>query len=414
MRRHFRLGAQVAVGMAICVLIAIHYVNQTAIFCPEGETGCAFKNPAWLENYNMTETSVSDAVPTDSSTAETITESPENPSTQPETVEEKPVEESRKSEPVNRERLVAETISAIMVPSLRSSSQLQCPPLQNSRYGYLAAKPSTTSTEKSSELTSSRHLRSYFIALDLFECAPLLPTLMGTVVDVIKYLGPENCVVSIVEGRSKDGTREILSALRKQIVDLGAEYHLTFNEINPKGEGVNRIVALSGLRNQALNPLVDNPQQYSPDTSLIYINDIALCPEDVLELLHQHKSQDMDMTCAMDWINDGTAFYDVWVSRSMTGDIFFEITQGVDWKYSQNLFWDHATSKERYHAKQPVQVYACWKVVKQVRGSVSDNLQHAFQAERENGTKEKITWEEMPAQVKCLPIWEEISWVKPI
>jgi alpha-1,3-mannosyltransferase len=49
--------------------------------------------------------------------------------------------------------------------------------------------------------------------------------------------------------------------------------------------------------------------------------------EDILELIHQRLLQKADMTCAMDWIYGGATFYDVWVSRAMNGDQFFEVPQ---------------------------------------------------------------------------------------
>lgn len=82
--------------------------------------------------------------------------------------------------------------------------------------------------------------------------------------------------------------------------------------------------------------------------------------EDILELIHQRRLQQADMTCAMDWIYGGSTFYDVWVSRAMNGDQFFEIPQSGSWEFSSNLFWNHPASKERSEAKKPFQVYACW------------------------------------------------------
>ena len=54
----------------------------------------------------------------------------------------------------------------------------------------------------------------YYFALDLQNCLPVLPQLLGSIVEAIKFLGPTSCALSIVKGNSKDGTAEILSALR--------------------------------------------------------------------------------------------------------------------------------------------------------------------------------------------------------
>lgn len=37
------------------------------------------------------------------------------------------------------------------------------------------------------------------------------------------------------------------------------------------------------------------------------------------------------MTCAFDWIFNDTTFYDVWVSRTLVGDRFFEIPHDGSW-----------------------------------------------------------------------------------
>src|SRR2546421_12147992 len=63
----------------------------------------------------------------------------------------------------------------------------------------------------------TRSKPKYFFALDLHECAPLLPRLLGSVIETIRFLGPSNCVLSIVEGRSHDGTYEILHSLSPEL-----------------------------------------------------------------------------------------------------------------------------------------------------------------------------------------------------
>jgi alpha-1,3-mannosyltransferase len=142
---------------------------------------------------------------------------------------------------------------------------------------------------------------------------------------------------------------------------LNITYHFTTNDIDPKAGGdVDRIAALALLRNQALRPLASVPEDYSPDTTVVFINDVSLCMEDILELIHQRLIQKADMTCAMDWIYGGSAFYDVWVSRALNGDQFFEIPQSGSWDFSGNLFWNHPASRARWEAKKPFQVYACW------------------------------------------------------
>lgn len=41
-------------------------------------------------------------------------------------------------------------------------------------------------------------------------------------------------------------------------------------------------------------------------TTVVFIKDVALCKEGVLELVHQRNRQNADMTCAMDWTYMGS------------------------------------------------------------------------------------------------------------
>jgi alpha-1,3-mannosyltransferase len=241
-------------------------------------------------------------------------------------------------------------LQAIIDPSDISFPRLSCSAPTHNRYGYLKQTPASTPPKP-----------KYFFAMDLYTCAPLLPRLLGSIIETIRFLGSPNCALSIVEGRSHDGTYEILHSLAPELATLNITYHFTTNDIDPKaGNGVDRVEALAILRNQALHPLSSSPENFSPDTTVLFINDVALCMEDILELIHQRLLQNADMTCAMDWIYGGATFYDVWVSRAMNGDQFFEIPQSGSWEFADNLFWNHPGSKDKWEAKKPFQAFACW------------------------------------------------------
>ncbi|KAJ5825692.1 hypothetical protein N7474_002830 [Penicillium riverlandense] len=206
----------------------------------------------------------------------------------------------------------------------------------------------------------------YFFALNLHQSQLVLPRLMSSIIEAMRFLGPEHCAISVVEGRSTDGTDDILRALKPQVEAMGAQFFLEHSSLDPKDGHVNRIEALAELRNAALAPLKANygmknlAGTYSPDAVVIFINDIAMCPEDILELVYQHVNQDSHMTCAFDWIFNGTSFYDVWVSRSLVGNLFFEIPHDGSWTYNKDLFFDDPYSRKRYEAFRPLQVYSCW------------------------------------------------------
>ncbi|KAL2178329.1 glycosyltransferase family 69 protein [Thermothelomyces heterothallicus CBS 202.75] len=248
-------------------------------------------------------------------------------------------------------------VKAIMNPDATDLPRMECPKLDSSRYQQLQ------------ETGGDQGIR-YFFALDLRQCLAILPRLLGSVVEAIRFLGPEKCALSIVEGNSDDGTSEVLAALRPELEALGLTYHFNTSPINPK-KG-NRIKALAALRNLALQPLLDryytNPKQSSPPPpptpppTVIFLNDVAICPEDILELAHQRRALGADMVCAMDWtyVGQDPTFYDVWVARGLTGDSFFEIPPDGSWDLAWNLFWNDAGARARLAARRPFQVFSCW------------------------------------------------------
>lgn len=189
-----------------------------------------------------------------------------------------------------------------------------------------------------------------------------MPRLMESIVQAMRYLGPERCALSVVEGPSEDGTHESLENFQTEVELMGSHFYHNTSSLDPKAPGSERVERLAKLRNMALAPLWSghDRHKFSSDSIVIFLDDIALCPEDILELLHQHVTQSAHMTCAFDWILEGSTFYNVWVSRSMVGNIFFEIPHDGSWAYKEDLFWDDPSSRKRYESKLPLQVYSCW------------------------------------------------------
>ena len=232
----------------------------------------------------------------------------------------------------------------------KSLISLSCGGLNATRYNHL--KPAFV---REASITPR-----YFFALDLHQSAGILPRLLRSIIDVMCFLGPRSCILSITEGRSTDGTFEALSALKPVMEELGVDYSLKQSHLDPLAADADRIQALANLRNMALYPLMDHPGTFDPKTVIIFINDVSLCAEDILELLHQRVYQSADMTCAMDWINDGSLFYDVWIGRQMNGESFFEIPQSGSWEFAENLFWNDPPARARLDRGQPIQVFSCW------------------------------------------------------
>ncbi|CAN9142979.1 unnamed protein product [Alternaria alternata] len=255
--------------------------------------------------------------------------------------------------------LIAQTppyLHAILNPSDSTFPRLECPQPNLDRYAYLGGS--------SGSLQHAQRPR-YFFALDLHQCVHLLPRLIGSIVETMYFLGPQNCALSIVEGRSDDGTFEVLDQLRASMQLLGIRYYFQSSDINPMAKGKDRIEGLAKLRNLALKDLIAHPEHYDEDTTVIFSNDVALCMEDLLELIHQRKFQGADQTCAMDWtyVGDNPTFYDVWIARGMTGDLFFRIPEDGSWDFAWDLFWNDQNAHARWSSSKPFQVFSCWNGV---------------------------------------------------
>ncbi|KAF5022482.1 hypothetical protein F66182_5454 [Fusarium sp. NRRL 66182] len=245
-------------------------------------------------------------------------------------------------------------IEAILDPTSKERQRLHCPPLDTKRYKTLQKK------QQARENKNDQQQVDFFFALNLRNVVDLLPRLMGSIVEAIQFLGPERCALSIVEGNSPDGTADVLVALRPFLEDVGIPYFYNNSAINPsKGA---RIRKLAQLRNLALEPLFTKRVPASDETTVLFINDVAACPDDILELALQRRNLNADMTCAMDFTYAGPdpTFYDVWVARTLAGDTFFPIPEDGSWDDAWDLFRGNREARMRYDAHLPFQVFACW------------------------------------------------------
>ncbi|KAL7931005.1 alpha-1,3-mannosyltransferase CMT1 [Trichoderma chlorosporum] len=251
------------------------------------------------------------------------------------------------------------------------SSSLHPSSTHPSTLSTASPSPASSSSSRSPSGTSHPHARSfshpktanrirYFFALDLRNCIGLLPRLMGSIVEVMQFLGPQSCALSIVEGDSPDGTGDVLAALRPSLEAMGVTYIYNSSTVH-SAEG-DRIAKLAALRNMPLEPIYQKTVSLTDDASVIFLNDVAACPEDILELILQKRRLKADMTCAMDWTysGDDPTFYDVWIARGMNGDSFFHIPSSGSWGEAHNLFWNAPDTKSRFEELRPFQAFACW------------------------------------------------------
>lgn len=116
---------------------------------------------------------------------------------------------------------------------------------------------------------------------------------------------------------------------------------------------IGRIALLSKLRNKVIEPMFTQPQKFE---KLLFINDVYLCLDDIIELIYQARFQNSDITCGFDFERDGredTKHYDIWVSRSISGNLLRDVS-------AHEAFYKDPLSRDRYNAGLPIQTFSCW------------------------------------------------------
>jgi hypothetical protein len=174
-------------------------------------------------------------------------------------------------------------IRAIMDPADKTFARLRCPRPIKERYEMLRRRRNFATRWDTPP-------RRWFFALNLYECSHVLPRLLASVVEAIRFLRPEDCVLSIVGGRSGDGTTEVLAVLRKEMEAMNVTYYFSTSDIDPLQSGHDRITELAQLRNLVMDPLVRQPELYDRDTTVIFLNDVSICTDDILEMIYQKAS----------------------------------------------------------------------------------------------------------------------------
>lgn len=204
------------------------------------------------------------------------------------------------------------------------------------------------------ELAALQH--KYFFAINLYNSFDVIPDLFATLFRVGSILGYHNIYVSIYENGSSDQTKALLRILDALTRSVGLRFSIrTSNRI--RGAFNHRIEYLAEVRNAAIGPLQElrdaNGEVFD---SIVFINDILPCVDDLLELIWQSRRQNAGITCAADYIFHeeigAPVFYDNWVARDINGTALenapFEAV------------FHHQDSSERYQKHLPVQVQSCW------------------------------------------------------
>ena len=207
---------------------------------------------------------------------------------------------------------------------------------------YAALKDSSKPHPSASKLKANG--TTIFMAMNLYNNAPLFASLVEQLPETILFLGVQNVYLSIYENNSDDETGIMLVlrefflletwALPKLIAfflvaraldAIGASYVIISKG---KTEYIDksvphRIEALAILRNRVLGPLFDPSiaarMPGGAFDEVLFINDIFWCAADILEVLYQRRARGAYQSCGVDWDWSMRLVYDRWVLRAISG-----------------------------------------------------------------------------------------------
>ncbi|KZV79861.1 CAP59-like protein [Exidia glandulosa HHB12029] len=196
----------------------------------------------------------------------------------------------------------------------------------------------------------------YFFAINLYNSFDVIPDIFSALFRVASILGYHNVFVSIYENGSTDQTKALLRIFDSLTRAVGMRVTIRTSQ-RTRGAFNHRIEYLAEVRNAALVPLHELREAENEFfDSIIFMNDILPCVDDVLELIWQSRRQNAGITCAADYMfHDeigAPVFYDNWVARDINGTALenapFEAV------------FHHSDSSQRFQHHLPIQVQSCW------------------------------------------------------
>lgn len=196
----------------------------------------------------------------------------------------------------------------------------------------------------------------YFFAINLYNSFDVIPDIFSTLFRVAAILGYHNVFVSIYENGSTDQTKALLRIFDALTRAVGMRVTIRTSQ-RTRGAFNHRIEYLAEVRNAALVPLHElRDAEGEFFDSIIFMNDILPCVDDVLELIWQSRRQNAGITCAADYMFHeeigAPVFYDNWVARDINGTALenapFEAV------------FHHPDSSQRFQHHLPIQVQSCW------------------------------------------------------
>lgn len=177
-----------------------------------------------------------------------------------------------------------------------------------------AAADSSASGGPSKRDTIRRDLQErqhkYFFAINLYNSFDVIPDVFAALFRTAAVLGYHNVFVSIYENGSSDQTKALLKIFDALSRTVGLRVDIR-TSMRTRGAFNHRIEYLAEVRNSAMAPLHelrDNEREVFD--SIVFMNDILPCVDDLLELIWQSRKNNAGITCAADYM-----YHDDIVSR---------------------------------------------------------------------------------------------------
>ncbi|ORY31237.1 cryptococcal mannosyltransferase 1-domain-containing protein [Naematelia encephala] len=204
------------------------------------------------------------------------------------------------------------------------------------------------------DLQSSQH--KYFFAINLYNSFDVIPDLFATLFRTAAVLGYHNVFVSIYENGSNDQTKALLRIFDALGRTVGLRIIIR-TSMRTRGQFNHRIEYLAEVRNAAMVPLHElRDNENEVFDTIVFMNDILPCVDDLLELIWQSRRQNAGITCAADYMYHddigAPVFYDNWVARDING------TALENAPFEQ--VFHHPISNHRFQRHLPIQVQSCW------------------------------------------------------
>jgi alpha-1,3-mannosyltransferase len=175
-------------------------------------------------------------------------------------------------------------------------------------FGFLGRSTPNTHTpasilkrqDRKRQLSGQQH--KYFFAINLYNSFDVMPDLFATLFRVSAVLGYHNVYVSIYENGSNDQTKALLRIFDALARTVGLRVIIR-TSMRTRGAFNHRIEYLAEVRNAAMVPLHElRDTEGEVFDSIIFMNDILPCVDDVLELIWQSRKQNAGITCAADYM----------------------------------------------------------------------------------------------------------------